>query len=149
MICIKSLSGRFNKVIKEVLTDLEKLSERSEEITDIRKQGREVQQLVLNLKDTAEANKFNGLAAPQIGENKRIIVMGFDGKKGKIYKSFVNPVIDYPNVKGITLSTEESPVIPGKHYLMVRNNEVPLMYMTPLGQVMSTKFYGMAATVLQ
>lgn len=133
-------------MVKEVITNLEQLSDRSEEIFDIRKNSKEVQEITIALKDTIDENGFKALSAPQIGYNKRMFVIKFDNHN---LKTFVNPVINYQDVKGLNLSIEESPSIPGKKYMIIRNNEVPVMYQTPLGKIMSTKFKGMAAYILQ
>lgn len=132
-------------MVKEIITDLEKLSERAEEIKDIRKENKEVQQIVLELKDTMRELKLPALAAPQIGYNKRIFVINFDGD----LKSFVNPVIDYNDIKGMGMSIEQCPSIPGKKFLMIRNSQLGVMYMTPLGQAKGFKLQGMGAYTFQ
>lgn len=132
-------------MVKKIVTDLEKLSERAEEIRDIRKESKEVQQIVLELKDTMREFKLPALAAPQIGYSKRIFVINFDGD----LKSFINPVIDYNDIKGMGMSIEQCPSIPGKQFLMIRNSQLGVMYMTPLGQAKGFKLQGMGAYTFQ
>lgn len=132
--------------MKEIITDLEKLSARADEIRDIRKCSKEVQEIVLELKDTIREKNLKALSAPQIGYNKRIFVIRF-GKND--LRSFVNPVIEYNAVKGLGLSVEESSSIPDKKFLIVRNSEVPALYQTPIGKIESKKFNGMAAYMFQ
>ena len=84
-------------MIKDIVTDLEKLSERCEEI-DIRKENNEMREIIVNLKETLRQHKDGvGLAAPQIGYNKRIFVINF---KGDI-RTFINPIIS--KAEGLTL----------------------------------------------
>ena len=132
--------------MKEIITNLEQLSDRADEIFDIRKNSKEVQQITIELKEVLRANPtLTGLAAPQIGYKKRIFVINFKGD----LRTFVNPVINYSTVKGIGLSMEECPSIPGKKYLMIRNSEITVMYQTPIGQVSNCTLNGASAYVFQ
>ena len=130
---------------KEVITDLETLSERCDEI-DVRKQASLVQEIVLGLKATLRAHKENAvaLAANQIGYNYRIFVIRFGEND---YRTFINPIIT--NAKGLTLNKESCLSIPGKEYIRPRNTEIEVMYQTPLGKAESRKMFGLAAFVFQ
>jgi peptide deformylase len=130
---------------KEIITDLSILSERSEEIKDIRKEGKEVQEITLALKEAIREYDLPALAAPQIGYKKRIFVINFNND----LRTFVDPVIDYREVKGMGLSIEQCPSIPNKKYLMIRNSQIPVMYMTPIGQPKGYTLNGMAAYTYQ
>lgn len=132
-------------MIKEIITDLNKLSEGAEEIKDIVKENKTVQQIVIDLKDTIREKNIPALAAPQIGYQKRIFVINFAGD----LKTFVDPIINYSNVEGMGLSIEECPSIPHKKYLMIRNSKIEVMYMTPLGQPKGYKLHGMGAYTFQ
>lgn len=126
----------------EIITDYEKLCDRAEEI-DTTKQGKEMRDIILELKRTVKEENLLGLAANQIGYNKRIIVINYNGD----IRSYVNPVVY--NAKGLTISRENSPSIPGKEYLVVRNQEVTVTYVTPLGKIKNDRFLGVAATMVQ
>lgn len=130
-------------MVKEIIVDEEKLGERSDEI-NIRKENALMRQIILDLKDTLREYKNGvGLAAPQIGYNKRIFVINFNGD----LRSFVNPIIS--NVKGFTLNREGCLSIPGKEYIRPRHPEIQVIYQTPLGKTESRKIIGAAAYVFQ
>lgn len=126
----------------EIITDYEKLSERSNEI-DTTKQNVKMREIVLALKKTIRENKLLGLAAPQIGYNARIVVINYSGN----LVTYINPVIY--DAKGLTLSRENCPSIPGKQYIRLRNPEVSVTYITPLGKIKSEKFIGAASCIMQ
>lgn len=128
--------------MSEIITDVEQLSLRAEEI-DPRKDNELVRQTVLKLKDTIREHNLTGLSAPQIGINKRIIVINFNGD----LRSFINPVIT--EVKGFELAKERCSSIPGKLFIRPRNTQASVAYLTPLGKVESRKLMGLAAIVLQ
>lgn len=116
---------------------------RCEEV-NIKTENEMVRKIVLDLKDTIRnTNECVGLAANQIGYDKRIFCINFSGD----IRSFVNPII--ANAKGLTLSREKCMSIPGKEYLVPRNTEIEVHYLTPLGKVESRKIFGYAASVFQ
>lgn len=119
------------------------LNDRAEEI-DIRKDNALMREIILELKDTLRNHKEGvGLAAPQIGYNKRIFVINFSGD----LRSFINPIIS--EVKGFELSKEGCLSIPGKEFIRPRNNQITILYQTPLGKIESRKLVGKAAIVFQ
>ena len=128
----------------EIITDLEKLGVRSDEI-DVRKGGKKVQEIVLALKNTIREKGLVGLSAPQIGEPYRIFCLAFD--QGKNIKTFINPIIS--GVDGFELSKETCSSIPGKTFIRPRHTKIQAMYLTPLGKAESTSLVGFAARVFQ
>lgn len=128
----------------EIITDIEKLGVRSDEI-DVRKGGKKVQEIVLALKNTIRDNNLLGLSAPQIGEPYRIFCLAFD--KGKNIKTFINPILE--SVDGFELSKETCHSIPGKTFIRPRHAKITALYLTPLGKVESTKLVGFSARLFQ
>lgn len=129
--------------VREIITNAQTLSERSLEV-DVKKDNDEVRQIVLELKDTLRAHKNGvGLAAPQIGKNKRIFVINFNGD----IRTFINPIIT--QVKGMALNREGCLSLPGKEYIIPRFNEINVMYQTPLAKIEERKFLGLAAYIFQ
>lgn len=129
--------------MKKIITDIEKLSERADEI-DVRKEGELARSIVLDLKDILRSKKdIVALSAPQIGISKRIFVIKFNNE----LKSFINPIIS--GTKGLELSREKCSSIPKKQYILPRHNEIEVVYQTPLGKVESRKLIGLAAKVFQ
>lgn len=130
-------------MVKEIITDLEKLSDRCDEI-DVRKENQLMRDIILDLKQTLRENPTGvGLAANQIGYDKRIFVINFNGD----IRTFINPVIS--QVKGFTLNRESCLSLPGKTYIRPRHNEIMVIYQTPLGKTESRKIVGLAAYVFQ
>ena len=130
-------------MVKEIITDLEKLSDRCDEI-DVRKDNALMREIILDLKQTLRENPTGvGLAANQIGYDKRIFVINFNGD----LRTFINPVIS--QVKGFTLNRESCLSLPGKSFIRPRHNEIMVIYQTPLGKTESRKIVGLAAYVFQ
>lgn len=136
-------SAANEKYVKEIVTDYEALSVRCDEI-DLTKQNKEAQEIILSLKNTIRANPdMVALSANQIGYDKRIICLNFNGD----IRTLVNPIIT--NVKGFELSREYCHSIPECGYLRPRNSVVDVTYQTPLGKIQSVQFVGLAAKMLQ
>lgn len=129
----------------DIITDVEQLGNRAEEVLDIRKEGKENQKIILDLKDKIREDKLVSLTAPQLGYDKRIFCVAFDN--GQDIRTFINPVITQP--KGLTMSRETCHSIPGKTYIRPRNTDITLMYTTPTGKIESRRIVGLAAIVIQ
>ena len=130
------------KMSKEIVLDEEKLGVRCDEI-DPRTENKLMREIIVELKNKIRENNLIGLAANQIGYDKRIFVLNFQGD----LRSFVNPVIS--EVGQLELSRESCASIPDKEFVRPRHNEITVTYMTPLGKIESRKLIGMAATVFQ
>lgn len=129
-------------MIKDIITDVEALSERSDEV-NIRKEGDIQREIVLALKDTIRDKNLVCLAAPQIGYSKRIFVINFNGD----LKTFINPILS--DVSGVTLAKETCDSIPGKTFLRIRHSTLVATYQDPLGKIKSYKMAGLNAIVFQ
>lgn len=131
------------KYVKEIVTDYDVLSERCDEI-DLTKKNRNIQNTVLQLKNTIKANPgMLGLSANQIGLYERVVVLNFNGK----LRSFINPIVT--RVDGYELSRETCHSIPEKTFIRMRNSRVWVTYQTPLGKIESVELNGAAARVMQ
>lgn len=128
--------------MREISTDYGALSTRCDEI-DVRKEGKLAQEIVIELKKVVREKNLKGLSANQIGYDKRIMVINFNGD----IRSFINPIIS--NAKGIELSRETCSSIPDKTFIRIRNNNIEVAYLTPLGKIESRKMFGLAANVFQ
>ena len=125
-----------------IVTDLEQLSIRADEV-DVRKENNDIRNIVVKLKEVIRENNLTSLAAPQIGIDRRIFVINFNGDM----RAFINPIIT--EVKGFELSRETCSSIPDKTYIRPRHNEITTMYQTPLGKIESKKLLGASARVFQ
>ena len=129
--------------VVEIVTDYDKLSDRCEEI-NLSKDNKIVQEIVLKLKNTIRAHEnITALSANQIGYNKRILCLNFNGD----IRSFINPVIQ--DVKGLELSREKCHSEPEREFIRTRHSKVTVMYQTPLGKIETVELVGMAARVFQ
>ena len=130
------------KYVKNISTDYNELSERCEEV-NLAKEGKEVREIISYLKNTirAQAN-ISGLSANQIGFNKRIICLNFNGD----IRTFINPIIT--NAIGFELSKETCHSIPDKTFIRPRNNKINITYQTPLSKIESVQLMGMAAKIM-
>jgi peptide deformylase len=126
----------------DIIVDVEKLSVRADEI-DVRKENKELRDIAVKLKNAVREHNLLSLAAPQIGIEKRVFVINFNGD----IRTFVNPMIT--SVKGFELSRETCSSIPGKSFIRPRHNDIRVMYQTPLGKIESKQLMGAAAKVFQ
>ena len=128
---------------RDILTDIDKLSNRCEEF-DVRKEGVVARAAVVDMKDTlSELDSFFGIAAPLIDNNKRIIVMKYpDGMR-----SYCNPIITHTD--GFSLSREKCAALPGREFLAPRYTSISVAYQTPMGKIENCEFVGLAAQIFQ
>lgn len=129
-------------MVKTVITDYEKFNDRAEEVLDLKK-DKEVRETILDLKQTIRENNFVCLTAPQIGVNKRIICINFNGD----IRTMINPIIS--SSKEWMMNREKCPSIPDKEYIVPRNAKVTCIYTTPLGKYENREFVGLAACAVQ
>ena len=132
--------------IYKILTDTEKLHQRSQEASPFDKEGLDaVKRVVADLKSTLKANTdVPALAAPQLGSTLRIFCIKFND--GKIVE-FVNPMIT--KSEGLHLTREKCKSIPGAEYIVPRNDRIIAVYQTTEGKVTSNKFEGAVAEIFQ
>ena len=128
--------------VKEIVKDLEKFQDRADEI-DVKKENNLMREIVLDLKHTIREYNLISLAAPQIGYDKRVFCVNFNGD----IRTFINPVRG--QVGDLTLSREKCPTLDNKEYIRPRHTSIALMYQTPLGKIESNTFKGMAAYAVQ
>jgi len=127
----------------DIVTDYDKLSERCDEF-DLTKKNNEAQEIIVKLKQIIRSDKtIAGLSANQIGYNKRIICINFNGD----IRTFINPIIE--KAEGLELSRESCHSIPGKEYIRIRQNKITVTYQTPLAKIETVELAGMAARVMQ
>lgn len=120
--------------------DLSKLWNRSEEVTI-----EDAQDVVQKLKRALfEREEAVALAAPQLRKKVRIFCIKFSN--GDI-RAFINPMIT--KTEGLHFSRENCLSIPGKEYIVPRNDRIIAIYQTPTGQVEENIFEGVVGEVFQ
>lgn len=129
-------------MIDKIITDLEKLSGRADEI-NVAKNGKLVQETNIQLKRIIRENNLTALSAPLIDKPYRLFCVKFNDA----IKCFVNPMIT--KAEGLTLSREKCECFPNKEYIRPRNTKIMVMYSTPLGKIESVQLVGKAAIVFQ
>lgn len=126
----------------DIVTDYDALSVRSDEV-NVLGTNPEIRDIITKLKEKVREDKLSGLSAIQLGYDKRIFVINFNGE----VITFINPIIT--ETKGFELSRETCPSLPGKIYLRPRFNNIRITYTTPLGKIESRQLLGLAAKVFQ
>lgn len=125
------------KVLIDDAPELLKVSDKVADISSIEKS------FFKDMIDTMIAYDGIGLAAPQVGINKRIIVM--------LVKGFpivmINPEII--TKKGVTSSTEGCLSRPNRFVKKIRSKNVEASYFDINGEVKNIRLYGLEATCLQ
>lgn len=134
----------------EYIYDEEKLAQSSIEI-DTKKDNALMRKIILELKETMEQNGLTALSAPQIGYQYRVFCIKFqNNKKKKTSESihtFINPVAT--GIRGLVIDREGDPCLPDRQFIIVRNNDISVLYQTPLGKPISQKFSGKATATIQ
>ena len=130
-------------MVKTVITDYEAFNDRAEEVLDLKKNNSLVRETVLDLKQTIREHNYVCLTAPQIGVNKRIMCINFNGD----IRTMIDPIITHS--KGWTLNREKCPSLGETEYIVPRNSKVTVMYTTPLGKYETRELVGLAACVAQ
>lgn len=130
---------------------LEKMSEK----VDVKDINKEILEIIEDLKATLEFGTGVGIASPQIGINKRIIVIG--AKKGRIKHNNVEEIpvttMINPTWKKLSENTEikyegcmSVPIIRGK---VERYTDIELTYYNESGEKIVKQFNGFVARVIQ
>ena len=141
-------------MVREIVTDAEQLSERCDEV-EIAKQKNnqtswfykdkeELDRIIVDLKQTLREHKNGvGLSANQIGYNKRVFCLNYNGD----IRTYVNPVIVEQSQMGF--SKEGCLSIPDKQFIIPRANKILVNYLDPLGNSNAIELNGFAAHVFQ
>ena len=127
---------------KEIITDYDKLSERSEEV-NTRKEGDLFRAIILDLKDTLLDEEYPALSAVQIGIPKRVFTINFNKRR----KVFVNPFIT--KCEQFMFSREKTPCLPNREFIVPRYGKIEDTYQDPMGKIQTAKFIGASAFVFQ
>ena len=126
-----------------ILTDLEKLNVTAEPLTFIDKDGQhldEGKEIIRKLHEALEADpSLLALSAPQIGIEKRIFCIKFDGQ----IKTFINPIITKKGDYKIVAETCGS--MPGKEILITRPESLTVVYYNEAFKYEDNKLIGPAA----
>jgi len=117
------------------------LNKKCEEVAEI---NFEIDKLIGDMIETMQKNNGVGLAAPQVGVLKRIIVL--DSEKGPI--AFVNPKI-LKKSKEIENMEEGCLSFPGVFFNIKRPKEIEAEVLTEEGKKIKIKISGLLARVFQ
>ena len=129
--------------LKTIITDESNFADRVDEIDTV-KHMKEARETISELKTLIRKNHMTSLSAPAIGKSQRIFCINFSDSE---IKTFINPII--VKAEGMVLSEETSPILPGRRFLVPRNNKISVMYTRPTGQIESREISGVAAAVFQ
>lgn len=128
-------------MVKEIVKDLSFLSQKSEQI-----ELSESKELIHDLIDTAKHHAGNcvGLAAPQIGVLKRVIVVLMNTG----FKVMINPVIFWKDIKSKYSTIEGCLSIDGEHETK-RFRKIKVKYTNEYGKDTIQEFVGYQAQIIQ
>ena len=127
---------------RKIITDEEKLSERSFEV-DIKQKREELVNVADNLKQLITKNGYTALSAKQIGCEYRMFCINFNGD----IRTFINPMIT--KSKGLHLSRECNASFGDREFVIPRNDEIITVYQTLEGKVEHNSFSGPACEIFQ
>lgn len=99
--------------------------------------------LLADMVDTMRAEKGIGLAAPQVGISRRIVVMEL---KGKVYK-LINPVLSDP--QGESRGMEACLSVPDLEAEVTRADQIQVDYLDEHGEPQSFRASGLLARCIQ
>ena len=129
----------------KIITDIDKLKNASEPLEFLTEKGiekEEGEEIINKLKEYLTKNKGEvAIAAPQLGINKRIFCMRFQDT----IKTFINPVITKKAKYAIQPETCSS--MPGKEIVIIRPEEITVVYYTDEFKYEENKLLGIAARV--
>ena len=117
--------------------------------TKIKKIEKETLFLIENMVETMYKNNGIGLAAPQVGELSRVLVMdcGSNEKEDKLMR-FINPkVINYS--QEVSEYEEGCLSLPNQFAKIIRPSKIKVSYLDLNGETIIKEFQGLEATCLQ
>ena len=100
--------------------------------------------LLLNMREIMRVKEGVGLAAPQIGDNRRVAIAKIEGE----IIEFINPVI-LKEGKHANFTEQECLSLPGKQVRTNRNYPIRILYQDRQGEYHAERFTGFVAVVLQ
>ena len=103
-----------------------------------------LKELIADMWETMRAHKGLGLAAPQIGVSKRVLVAEYKGQQIRL----VNPVITR-RVTNLVSSTEGCLSLPGVRVRVLRAKEIQVLAYSPIGKPVVLRAAGQLSCILQ
>ena len=133
---LKTILTEPNKLLRQISQPIEKVGERERELMN-------------DMLETMYASNGIGLAAIQIGEPKRIIVMDLSKEENKkLPMYFVNPIITKKNDEKITYE-EGCLSVPNQFAEIDRPSKCEVEYLDYNGNKQNLKAEGLLATCIQ
>lgn len=112
--------------MKRLVKKADKLSTRLDEFNVMENQE-EVAEIVTSLTEYLESHNIKGIAANQLGYDKRAFALKFIDD----VQVYFNAMITSTN--GLHTAVEDDPSLPDKQFLVCRNDEIKLNYQTQFG----------------
>lgn len=129
--------------LKEKKENIINFEDRAEEI-NISSDKKLIEKIISKLKNYLVENKnIPGISAPQLGYNKRIFCINFNGD----IRAFINPIIS--KRKGLHLSREIKLEEPEKEFIVPRSDEIIIIYTDPTFKPQTNKLEGYASEVFE
>ena len=119
------------------------LEQKAEEIED--SQSLEIQELILNMLETLEANNGLGLAAPQVGKSVRLCIVKVPEEETLV---LINPKIKSKSWKKV-IEEEGCLSFPGQFFPVKRHKKVRVKALDRMGKKINIKAEGILSKALQ
>ena len=131
----------------EIVTDLEKFTERADEIS-LDEDRKLAFRIAGELKRAVLDNGLQALSAPQLGYPYRLLCIRFQTKSSTPdVRVYINPIIS--QTKGFTLVRQKDVSLPSREFIHPRSTEINMMYQTLEGGSFISTFTGAVAFQLQ
>jgi peptide deformylase len=132
-------------LLKLVIYPAESLNKPSKKVVDFE----HAKKLIPDMKETMVLEKGIGLAAPQIGENIRLIIIHKDADTSlEDHLAMINPKI-FSFSKETEISKEGCLSLPGLEEEVERHKKIKVRYIDELGKEQKLKATGLFARVIQ
>lgn len=117
----------------------------------------DVAALVRDLRDTLDAVSGNGIAAPQIGVSRRVLLYAIprhrlpecDAFPPIPWRALINPVVDPLTTERRAIGVERCLSIPGLHGAVARPTVIRVRALTPEGEALDFVARGYEARLIQ
>lgn len=133
-------TGMENKILRAMSAEIDMSGKKS---------AKKLKKLVDDMRETMIESKGVGLAAPQVGENARVIVCLFNqGTNNELVTEMINPVITRFSEK-MEVGEEGCLSLPGEFGMVARHAEIDVRFFDLKGEERNLRLKGLNAVIVQ
>jgi len=108
-----------------------------------------IKNLIKSLTDIAKKTSACGIAAPQIGDNRKVFIAKIEANSGKEFTTFINPIIKIADNAKIVVSREGCLSFPGVFENINRHDKIEVSAFDEEGNSFSLVLSGNDSVVVQ